>query len=128
MFCGDDVTTNAVLGKDLSCTGDGIIVHAAGIKVDLNGHMLMGDGGADDFGVDNSGGFDKVAVKNGVVRNFVLASLRTVPRTNSRSRTWSPPATQPAASTSLEIWPPSRRRPPRPTTAAASKSRATKPL
>jgi hypothetical protein len=70
MFCGDDVTTNAVLGKDLSCTGDGIIVHAAGIKVDLNGHMLMGDGGANDFGVDNSGGFDKVAVKNGVVRNF----------------------------------------------------------
>ena len=69
-FCGDDVSTNAVLAQDLSCVGDGIIVNGHGIKIDLNGHTLVGDGGATDYGVDDSGGFDKVTVKNGVVRNF----------------------------------------------------------
>ena len=69
-FCGDNVSTNAVLAQDLSCVGDGVIVAGPGIKIDLNGHTLRGDGGANDYGVDNSGGFDKVTVKNGVVRNF----------------------------------------------------------
>ena len=69
-FCGDNVSTNAVLAQDLSCAGDGIIVAAHGIKIDLNGHTLTGDGGVNDYGLDNSGGFDKVTVKNGVVRNF----------------------------------------------------------
>ena len=50
--CGQVVTTNAVLTLNLPCTGDGIVVGAPGITVDLNGHRLMGDGGAGDYGVD----------------------------------------------------------------------------
>ena len=70
MFCGVSVSTNAVLGQDLNCVGDGIVVNGMGITINLNGHTLAGDGGVSDNGVDNSGGFDKVTVKNGVVRNF----------------------------------------------------------
>ena len=67
--CGQTVTTNAFLTKDLSCTADGVIVGAAKITIDLRGFTLRGDGGAPDSGiVDN--GFNSVKLQNGVVRNF----------------------------------------------------------
>jgi Right handed beta helix region len=67
--CGQTVTTNAFLIQDLSCTGNGVIVGAAKITIDLRGFTLRGDGGAPDSGiVDN--GFDSVKLENGVVRNF----------------------------------------------------------
>src|SRR5262245_62001380 len=66
--CGQTVTTSAVLMQDLSCTGDGIVVGASKITIDLNGFVLTGDGGAGDFGVDDLGSFDNVAIKNGALR------------------------------------------------------------
>ena len=67
--CGMTAMTNAVLLQDLTCAGDGIVVGAAGITIDLNGHTIRGDDDADS-GVDASGGFANVTVKNGVLRNF----------------------------------------------------------
>jgi parallel beta-helix repeat protein len=68
--CGQTVTTNAFLTQDLVCTGHGILVAAAGITIDLKGFAIRGDGGASDYGVAASNGFDKVTIKNGAVRNF----------------------------------------------------------
>jgi len=68
--CATNVTTNAVLANDLSCTGDGIVVGAPGITIDLRGFTIMGDGGAGDYGIDDFGGHDGVSVKNGVIRGF----------------------------------------------------------
>jgi len=70
--CGQTVTANAVLTRDLSCNFlSGIVVGASGITIDLNGFAIRGDrasvlGGA---GVD-VGDYDKVTIKNGVLRDF----------------------------------------------------------
>ena len=39
--CGSVVTKNVVLQADLTdCTGDGLVVGAPGIRIDLNGHRI----------------------------------------------------------------------------------------
>ena len=43
--CGQTVTTNAVLTQNLVCAGDGVIVGASGITIDLKGFRLRGDNG-----------------------------------------------------------------------------------
>ena len=68
--CNMTVVTNAVLIQDLICPDDGIVVGADGITIDLKGFTLRGDRGALDSGISNLTGFDKVTIKNGVVRNF----------------------------------------------------------
>ena len=47
-----------------------MIVGASGITVDLKGFTIRGDRGLGDYGIDDSGGFDSVTIKNGVLRNF----------------------------------------------------------
>jgi parallel beta-helix repeat protein len=42
--CGFSVVTDLKLGNDLSCPGDGLIVNADGITIDLNGHTILGSG------------------------------------------------------------------------------------
>lgn len=70
MACGQMVTTNAYLTGDLYCPGlHGVIVGAHGITIDLKGFTLRGDRQDDYYGIYQSG-FDKVTIKNGVVRNF----------------------------------------------------------
>jgi hypothetical protein len=140
--CGQTVTTNAVLTQDLVCTGHGIVVGAAGIKIDLKGFTIRGDGDVSDNGVDDSAGFDDVSVKNGVIRSFgngvlgITADRRrpdtgtaktgssspvTVPRSNRRSA----PATTPGSRCPAIL-----RKSPRPrlqgTSSMGSTSRATK--
>lgn len=69
--CGQSVTTNAVLTQSLTCLGThGIVVGASGITIDLNGHVLKGDGAPNRYGIDDSAGYDDVTIENGVVRNF----------------------------------------------------------
>jgi hypothetical protein len=67
--CGQTLTTNGFLVDDLTCAGDGVIVGAPKITIDLRGFTLRGDGDPSDTGIDDSG-FDGVKVENGVVRNF----------------------------------------------------------
>ena len=68
--CGQTVTSNAVLTQNLVCTGGGIVIGASGITVDLKGFVIRGDRGSGDYGIEDSGGWDDVTVKNGVLRNF----------------------------------------------------------
>lgn len=66
--CGQTITQSTLVQNDLTgCGGDGLIIGAAGITLDLGGHLLEGSGqGA---GVRNSG-FDSVAIVNGSVTDF----------------------------------------------------------
>ena len=69
--CGQTVTTNAFLTKDLYCPGShGVIVGADGITIDLKGFTLRGDRKGGMYGIDDVDGFDEVTIRNGAVRNF----------------------------------------------------------
>ncbi len=68
--CGDTVTGKVVLDGNLSCTGNGLVVGADKVTIDLNGFMIEGDGGAGDVGIDDGAGFDQVTIKNGTVAGF----------------------------------------------------------
>jgi large repetitive protein len=70
--CGQMVAANAVLTQDLVCPGDGIVVGASGITIDLKGFTIRGDRDVGDYGIDDSAGYDNITIKNGLVRNFYL--------------------------------------------------------
>lgn len=78
--CGQTLTHSVKLSKDLvNCPGDGLVIGANGITVDLNGHTVDGvvtqtdcpqgppEPGA---GILNRGAHDGVTIKNGSVRQF----------------------------------------------------------
>ena len=71
--CGMTVTTSILLTADLlDCLGDGLVVGASGITIDLGGRTVSGTGlGA---GVRNPG-FDAVAVTNGILTDFDFGIL-----------------------------------------------------
>jgi large repetitive protein len=66
--CGQVLTHSITLSNDLlACAGDGLVIGAGGITVDLNGHLVQGAGlGA---GVRNPGHHD-VTIRGGAIRNF----------------------------------------------------------
>jgi parallel beta-helix repeat protein len=83
--CGDTITADTTLDTDLvNCPNHGIVIGADGITLDLNGHLVDGDGtpAADcnprkepcDFGVFNDG-HDGVTVMHGSVREFAVGVL-----------------------------------------------------
>lgn len=66
--CGQVVMINVVLSHDLAdCPGDGIVIGAAGITVDLNGRTVDGIGLGS--GIRNDG-YDGVTITNGVLQEF----------------------------------------------------------
>jgi hypothetical protein len=77
--CGDTITTDTTLDSDLvDCPNNGIVIGADGVTLDLNGHLIDGDGtpfaGCPqnvicDGGVVNDG-HDGVTVRDGSVREF----------------------------------------------------------
>lgn len=68
--CGQVVTTSAFLAHDLDCPGShGIVVGAAGIKIDLRGLVVRGDQSIGHYGIYDLG-YDGVTVANGILRNF----------------------------------------------------------
>jgi parallel beta-helix repeat protein len=77
--CGDTIVADTILDRDLvDCPNNGIVIGADGITLDLNGHLIDGDGRpvADcprrqfcDTGVVNDGP-DGVTVRDGSVRQF----------------------------------------------------------
>jgi len=79
--CGDVVTQDVKLAGDLTdCPGDGLVIGADDIAVDLNGHTIDGvspattDCGGTPFGpsgINDDGGFDDITVRNGTVKEFL---------------------------------------------------------
>ena len=54
--CGAVVTTNVILRTDIvNCSGDGLVVGANGIRIDLNGHQLTGLETPGSVGIRNVG-------------------------------------------------------------------------
>jgi len=87
--CGDRITADTTLEQDLvNCPNHGIVIAADGITLDLNGHLVDGDGtpAADcnqqkepcDFGLFNDG-HDGVTVIHGSVREFAVGVLFGTP-------------------------------------------------
>ena len=78
--CGDTITADTTLDSDLvNCPGNGIVIGADDITLDLNGHTIDGDepGTCDeicDLGVANFEHPD-VTIEGGSVREFGLALL-----------------------------------------------------
>jgi Periplasmic copper-binding protein (NosD) len=73
--CGDTITQDTTLDSDLvNCPGDGLVIGADNVELDLNGHTIDGPG-ADPFignfdGVGNREGHDGVTIRNGTIREF----------------------------------------------------------
>jgi parallel beta helix pectate lyase-like protein len=71
--CGDTVNHDVTLQHNLDCTAggtNGLIVGKDGITIDLNGHKITGNGGADGYyGIDDES-HDKVTVKNGTLKDW----------------------------------------------------------
>jgi large repetitive protein len=83
--CGDRITEDTTLQQDLvNCPNHGIVIAADDVTLDLNGHLVDGDGTpaancdvqkeACDFGVFNDG-HDGVTVMHGSVREFAQGVL-----------------------------------------------------
>jgi parallel beta-helix repeat protein len=71
--CGEVLTRDTTLDSDLiDCTGHGLVIGADGITVDLNRHVVDGDGsGLEHHGIDNGNGAGDVRVVGpGVVQEF----------------------------------------------------------
>jgi Right handed beta helix region len=72
--CGDTVTTSFKLTGGLDCAQvAGFVVGADGIDINLAGHGMfgsIGSGGGGPTGIDNTGGYDDLTVRNGTVGGF----------------------------------------------------------
>jgi large repetitive protein len=79
--CGDVITQDTKLDSDLTdCPGNGIVIGADNIELDLNGHTIDGDGVlgctdeyACDYGIDNTAGHHGVTIEGGSIRDFATA-------------------------------------------------------
>lgn len=70
--CGAVLTVSTTLTQDLlGCVGDGLVVGADGITVNLNGHRILGDSVEDpnDLGIRVTG-HHNVTISNGTVQGF----------------------------------------------------------
>lgn len=83
--CGDTITADTTLHKDLiDCPNNGIVIGANGVTLDLNGHLIEGDGTKSaecdpskaicDSGVADDGQ-DHFTLMNGRVRGFDVGVL-----------------------------------------------------
>jgi parallel beta-helix repeat protein len=82
--CGATITVDTTLDSDLvDCPNNGIVIGADDITLDLNGHMIDGDGEPFepcpedeicDVGLVNDG-HDGITVRNGSVREFAVGVL-----------------------------------------------------
>ena len=85
LACGDTISTDTTLRQHLlDCPGDGLIIGASGITLNLNGKRItgMGDKGSAGVAVEN---VEDVTIRNGTVQNFgtqifIVGSHRTLVR------------------------------------------------
>jgi hypothetical protein len=72
--CGDVITQDTTLDSDLvDCPGDGVVIGASGIRLDLGRHLIDGTSGASRAGINNQAGHDGVTVTNGTIRDFGIS-------------------------------------------------------
>jgi parallel beta-helix repeat protein len=75
LACGDVVTEDVILRRDItSCEGDGLVVGAGGITIDLGGHTISGSNSDDSAGIRIEG-HDGVTVRNGTITAFEAGVL-----------------------------------------------------
>lgn len=71
--CGQVLASSTTVGNDLAgCPGDGLVVGADSIVIDLDGHTISGSHAG--TGID-FGGHDDVVVRDGVIESFELGVL-----------------------------------------------------
>ena len=79
--CGAVVTQDTTLTSDLlDCPGNGLVIGADGITVDLNGHTISGQiipGSPGQIGIANRG-HDDVTIRNGTVKFFDRGGVHLV--------------------------------------------------
>jgi nitrous oxidase accessory protein NosD len=68
-LCGTTVIDHVTLSQDLVCSGDGLIVGASGIRIDLNGFSIQGSGTGAGVAVS---GYDDVTIAGGTIRQFAV--------------------------------------------------------
>ena len=71
-LCGATIVANLKLDHDLTCAGDGLIVGADGIRLNLNGHAISGSGSGVGISVIGRTG---VSIVGGTLRNFQTGVL-----------------------------------------------------
>jgi parallel beta-helix repeat protein len=70
LHCGDPITADTTLTADVTgCTGNGLVIAADGITLDLAGHRIAGAATGDAVGVAVAGHSD-VIIENGSVSGF----------------------------------------------------------
>jgi parallel beta-helix repeat protein len=68
IICGQVIRTSTTIDNSLAgCAGDGLVIGASGITVDLNGNTIQGTGLG--TGIQNNG-HDDVTIRNGALLNF----------------------------------------------------------
>src|SRR5437867_2306809 len=69
--CGDVITHSIKVKNDLiDCPGNGLVIGAAHVKVDLGGHTIDGVNNPAADGIANTGGFDNVVIRHGTIQQF----------------------------------------------------------
>lgn len=81
-LCGTTLVDDVTLSQDLLCSGDGLIVGASGIRIDLNGFTIQGGGAG--AGVAVTGHTD-VIISGGGIRQFAVG-IRVNDATNLEIR------------------------------------------
>ena len=76
VHCGDTIAQSTTLDSDLAgCPGDGLVIGAPNVTLDLGGHTISGDvgGGAPAAGIRDLG-WRNVVVQNGTIRDFTYGT------------------------------------------------------
>ena len=72
--CGDVIIQDTTLDSDLlDCPGDGVVIGASNVTLDLRGHTIDGTSASGSAGVNNRAGHDGVTVTHGTVTGFFAA-------------------------------------------------------
>ena len=70
--CGDTITQDTTLDSDLTCPGNGLVVGANGVTLDLGGHAISRSGAAFSTGITarQDVTLEDVTIRRGTIRGF----------------------------------------------------------
>ncbi|MGB9707908.1 MAG: right-handed parallel beta-helix repeat-containing protein, partial [Candidatus Pacearchaeota archaeon] len=67
MTCPYYVNESIILVENISCSGTAFIINASNVAIDCQGYTINYSESQEGYGIDNSGGFDNVTIKNCVI-------------------------------------------------------------